>query len=226
MSIYKSGVGDELVNPENYNIEVIDYLDEEARILEMLISKFNTVIEAGCMTGRNLKLIHSLGKKYIGVDLERRYIIEAKLNFGSVENALFVCSDIINIEDVLINSKQSKETAVIVFPFNSFGNVNDNYTTLKCLLQQRFEIVIFTYRNDSVTNEVRKDYYKKSGFKNLVIEENADGVRFHDKTGLDSKAFSKYWFDNLGSQTNNIFYHNHFAKIGVAYFNFKVENLT
>ena len=47
MSIYKSGVGDELVNPENYNIEVIDYLDEEARILEMLISKFNTVIEAG-----------------------------------------------------------------------------------------------------------------------------------------------------------------------------------
>jgi len=219
VSIYKSSVGDELINPENYNDEILLYLAEEAKILKSIISNFETVVEAGCMSGRNLELVASLNKNYVGVDLEKRYIEEAKKKYSSFERAMFVCDDIINLESILQGYNFQKKNLAVVFPFNSFGNVSDNFNTLNSLLQAKFNVIIFTYRNDNFTNGIREDYYQKSGFNNMSVEENNNGVRFFNEAGLNSKAFSKQWFDKVGTKTNIYFNFQNFSNIGVVYSN-------
>lgn len=223
MSIYKSGIGDELINPENYNEEVLFYLKEEAILLNQIISKFETVVEAGCMDGRNLELIASLNKNYVGVDLENRYIEAAKNKHATVNGAMFVCDDIINLKSILQQIEYNKEELVVVFPFNSFGNVTDNFKTLNTLLTEKFKVVIFTYKNNKFTDTIRENYYLKSGFENLSVEKNGDGVRFFNQTGLNSKAFSEQWFEKIGICTNNKFHIQNFSNIGVAYSNFRAE---
>jgi SAM-dependent methyltransferase len=194
-------------------------LEEESKLLATLLSPFDVVVEAGCMTGRNVKLVTALNKKYMGIDLEEKYIQTAKASYGLSSNVAFFCDDIIHLKTILSCLKIENEKLVVVFPFNSFGNITDNKHTLDHLLREKYNVVIFTYTNSSFANMVRKNYYMRSGFLNLTVEQNANGVRFTSEAGLDSKAFSKEWFEKAGAATNTLFYSYQFSNIGVAYSN-------
>jgi len=221
MSIYKNGLGDELINPFNYNSEILLYLEEEKKIIKRLCLQFEVIVECGCMNGRNFELISSFGRKYIGVDIIDRYIHEAQKKYQNSKKCLFICGDIINISHILHDRGiPVSDSMVLIFPFNSFGNVLDAQRTLKVLLKDGFNVAIFTYKIDEHTNSVRVDYYNKSGFNSLKKEMSSDVVRFYSSNGLNSKAYSKDWFSENAKGSKYHFNSVYFSNIGVLYKNF------
>ena len=218
MNIYKSGIGDELVNPANFNFEIERFLKSEEKLIKSYSAGFSTVIEAGCMNGRNANLIYSLRKNYIGIDVESRYINEAKLSFKDYRNLTFVCDDIINLESILFESNTKNIfDLVVIFPFNSFGNITKSKVTLEKLLDQNFNLIISTYKTDDFSTLCRKDYYVNSGFCDLKVNRNKNRVRISNNSGLDSKAFSEYWFNDVSVKYGVNMKKLIFSKIGVAY---------
>lgn len=221
MSIYNLGSGDELVNPANYDNEIDFYLSEEKKLILEFSKRFDVIIEAGCMTGRNCELVRALNKKYIGVDIVQRYIDEAISRYRDIENVLFKCNDIINLEKILFSLQISMiENSLVIFPFNSFGNILDGESTLKELLKLKINLAIFTYQNSEKANSVRKNYYEKSGFRNLKIRTSMNEVKFYNDKGLTSSAYNQNWFDLISKKINTQFSGISFSNIGVVYKNF------
>lgn len=221
MSIYNSEIGDELINPRNYNKDIALYLKEEKALMTRILNKAETVIEAGCMHGHNCLFLNSLDINYIGIDIVDRYINMAKNKFKDTPKVMFVYDDITNLKNILFELKITPtDKLIVLFPFNSFGNLETSESTLIKLLEGGFNIAIFTYKIDNFTNSIRSDYYKKSGFKDLQLKINRTGACFFSANGLNSYAFTIDWINEIAQKTNKHFTATTFSRIGVMYKNF------
>lgn len=73
---------------EDYENKVSDYLKN--------ISNNKIVLDAGCGTGKYLKVLETNSKKYIGIDLSSDQLKKAKLK-STNSNTKLICSDLANI---------------------------------------------------------------------------------------------------------------------------------
>jgi hypothetical protein len=221
VNIYKNGKGDELVKPENYNEEIRSYLEEEKKILSEMVIKYETVIEAGCMDGRYVELILDLGKKYIGIDIVKRYIKNAKkkyeVSIKKKEVSFFsVGLEKMYLKPEIIYTINTTKT-IVFFPFNSFGNIKNITEAFNCLSNLQVDFVIFTYQTNSIASKVREDYYNLSGFPNLICLADDLGVRFKSSEGLDSIAYSEKYLKKTFKEKGCSLKSMNFAQIGKVF---------
>lgn len=221
MTVYESGAGDELVNPYNYNQEISSYLKEEEEILSRLAMKYETVIEAGCMNGRYTKLILSLGRKYIGIDIVERYIESANKKYEvwvAEREAAFFCVGLEKLSSVpeIIRTINSSKT-ITVFPFNSFGNIKNIAGAIDCLCSVSMDFAIFTYKTNDLAKHIRADYYRRSGFLSLDCTDDELGVRFKSPEGLDSVAYTEKYLKEKFEEKGRDLQVIDFGTIGILF---------
>lgn len=217
MNIYKSGLGDNLMNPVFFTEAVRQYLKGEEELLVSLSTSYDTIIEIGCTAGRYAEAITRLGKDYVGIDIADHHILRAAHLHKGNEKASFLCDDAHNLEAILNAAEASSRNPLVFFPFNSFGNLGNGYVILEILMKMSIPFAIFTYATDQATTGERKTYYKASGFKSLILEEEGSGVRFIDQSGLNTIAYSASWFERSFSSLQLPYRCTPFSSIGCCY---------
>lgn len=221
-NIYEDGLGDELIKQENYNDEILSYLLEEAKIISKIILANKVIVEVGCMYGRLLKEVSSQSKEYIGIDNSKAYIKEGNEKFNKILNNR--CQLILGNSEELQKIQQLqtlKDNAQIalIHPFNSFGNILNIEKAIQSISEIGLPFYIFTYQCNSYTTHTRLDYYQKSGFKNLLIDNNSKGIKIKDDLGLNSSAYTKSWLVNKFGEFGATVYAYKFGKIGILFSN-------
>jgi hypothetical protein len=212
--LYESGDGDTLVDDSLYPTEVKKYLFMERLEISKKLESYNTLVEVGCMITRHLDQAIENNKNYIGVDIVQRYINEANLKNSKIEGwgskYSAICYNALMLEEafeVIPSLKQLDKTKTLfLFPFNSFGNIDDCNKMLEVLNRLEVDFMINSYKTDTKTNEFRINYYKKNAMTNLELIENGDGVTVWSDEKLNSKCFKeKYYTDRCNKISFNNF---------------------
>lgn len=221
--IYESNLGDELINEANYNNYIESYLLEEKNIITSKISNYKLIIEIGCMHGRLLELCRNHNKKYIGIDESEKYILEGNSRYKDLlelEQFTLVQGNAENLESVEELQNALKQETLIIFPFNSFGNISNTLDAIKSLSILKCDFLIFSYQNNLKGNSAREKYYSSSGFNDLKINEVDKGALFSSNLGLNSWSFNSRWiskkFKNNSIKIRSI----EFEPIGIYHTNF------
>lgn len=219
LEFYSSGLGDNLIKKSFYPKEIVSFLDKEKEIVKDELRNFDLLFEVGCMEGRYLDVALSENKKYYGIDVVERYVemgqeILSKKELPANDFTIKI-ADAASLDEIFIKNNLSK--ALIVFPFNSFGNMVNMKDVIKSLATAKRSFLIFTYATDEFSNNARLDYYKNCGYKDIECEEDAKGIRFFSDQGLNTIAYKENYikteFNNLGVSIVRV----NFANIGLVY---------
>lgn len=219
LEFYSSGLGDNLIETSFYPKEVVSFLEKEKGIVKDLIKDFDLLFEVGCMEGRYLDVALSENKKYYGIDVVERYVkmgqevlLRKEL---SVNDFTIKTADAASLDEIF--SKNNLGKALLIFPFNSFGNMINMNDVVKSLVKAKKPFLIFTYNTDEFSNNARLNYYKNCGYKDIKCEDNEKGIRFFSNQGLDTIAYKENYikneFNNLGVSIERI----NFSSIGLVY---------
>lgn len=216
---FYSSSGMELVAPSNYPRAVRNYLAGERAVVRRACeaSLYDLVVEAGCMDGRlHRNTIHESGIRYLGLDVVPELIERLLRNIADcgAENAT---ARVLDICDLHLTPEIEGGSPLVVFPFNSFGNLVSPNAALASVARCDSDILILTYRTDDRTNGVRTDYYRRCGYSGLTQRRTPDGVLFSAQQGLHSMAYERSWLlprlNRLGFEVTC----EAFADIGVCY---------
>jgi len=221
-NFYSSGLGDSLVDETKYPDEIISYLSLEQELVSSLVGRFDVIVEVGCMNGRYLNWAMRKGKKYLGVDIVERYVKDGQerasrlLPKGSfrVEICDATLIHLIPEEKGWI-SKNNK--TLLLFPFNSFGNMSKYELVINSLFESRYPFVICSYLTNKYSTFARQQYYENCGYSNVKRIIDHRGVRFLSDDGLDTVAYEPKYVEHIfrkkGIEIKTIV----FSGIGVAY---------
>lgn len=224
-NIYENGLGDELINQKNYNDEIKSYLYEEGKIISKIIVANSVIIEVGCMHGRLLEEVFKQGNDYIGIDNSSAYIKEGNEKFKFFLNNQYQL--IIGNSEELHKIEQIKSikqsiNAVLIFPFNSFGNISNSVKAIKSISETGLPFYLFTYQCNSKATNSRIDYYQRSGFTNIQVCNISKGIQIKDNFGLNSIAYKESWLLKEFKKYNIDIYPYNFGEIGIFFSNGKI----
>ncbi len=211
--------GENLVNANNYPLEIIDYLQDEKQVIIDNLRKrgYEGMLEIGCMEGRNLDVASKLGIKYIGIDIVKRFIesTNKKISVGGVNGFAKIC----DVKEIANLSQLLDSSFLGIFPFNSFGNVDSPKEALVSLSKKNLDILILTYKTTERAVSVREKYLNSCGLIDLVKVKDSKGVVFRSKEGLCSYAYFPktifQWAKTVGYEKIDSF---NFSKIGKGYY--------
>lgn len=101
--------------------------DGEGKVRDYLIKKANcgVILDAGCGTGKFLKVLENNSNKYIGVDLSIDQLVKAKSK-SCKENSIFINA---NLQDIMLGDN----TVDLVISSWVLGTVTDLEERNKCL---------------------------------------------------------------------------------------------
>ncbi len=147
--------------------------DKENKVADYLKNKVNNkiVLDAGCGTGKFLKIIEKRAKKYIGVDLSFNQLIKAQEK-SSNENSIFIKS---NLKDIML---EKNSVDLIISPW-VLGTITELNERSKCL-------------------EELKRILKPKGKIYLIendINSEFEVIRGHDKD-LKTQKYNQWILDN------------------------------
>lgn len=130
---------------EDSKNEVANYLN--------FISKNKIILDAGCGTGKYLKLLETNGKKYIGVDLSINQLEKAKTK-SSKNNSEFICSNLSNLclED---NSVDLIVSSWVLGTITNLDERNKCLNELKRILKSSGSIILIENAENSEFEEIR-----------------------------------------------------------------------
>ncbi|QDV48486.1 class I SAM-dependent methyltransferase [Gimesia fumaroli] len=220
MNLYQEGVGDSLVQDENYPPGISAYLEDEKIFLESFLP-FTKLVEVGCMFGRYLTWCLDSDIQYVGIDVIQRYIeMGEKRVFDEKihrERVSFIQSDAVYLHNLDLGSE-----CVLFFPFNSFGNMDDYQRVLLSLYKSNLKYIICSYDIGEEANSIRREYYLKCGFSDVTLLSEKRGVKFKSKYGLKSWAYNPDYIIKIMSDIGIKSNYKMFGKIGIGYYS---ENL-
>lgn len=222
-NFYAQNGGDLLVLHENYPPLIRDFLEKEDNLIEHTISErgYETLVEIGCMDARLLDRAKKSRVSYFGVDLVERYISEAKNKISNqwdsrIGTASVLCASAYDFTPDNFPAIKSFKKPIFVFPFNSFGNMDEPQKAIDAMLKCGTDFLISTYLVDSTATETREEYYRNCGYSNITVDISPEGTRFTSREGLDTFAPSQEFLLSLVKNNFKISVHN-FGKIGVGY---------
>jgi len=220
-TFYDAGAGDRLVNPSCYPSPIKTYLADEEDLLNSQQGTFTMMVEVGCMEGRYLIWAKNAGKRYLGLDVVPRYIREGRrrASSGHIRGARFELCDarLLYAELKRRDLIPQGQLPIFVYPFNSFGNMDETEKVIVSLLQTRFPFLIFSYGIDDLSTAVRQEYYGNCQYRNLRIQACPEGVRFISDDGLDTIAFAPRFLRGIFRDKGLFVYAYRFSEVGVCY---------
>lgn len=220
---YGSGEGDRLIDPSRYPKEITEYLLAEEKLLSSTSNQIDVLIEVGCMEGRYLDWAVNKNKRYIGIDIVERYIRNGQKKILSTglnpKDYRIELGDAASIHDFLSKHKWLLAGAktIIVFPFNSFGNMENPDAVFASLSKTQHRFLICTYFTNSFTNNVRLRYYENCGYEKIKKLVDESGVRFTSADGLNTIAYHPGYLERLSMKNGIALRTIPFSSIGMAY---------
>lgn len=222
-NFYGVGKGDRLIDPLFYPKAIQLFLSEEEAQLNSLSSSFNLLVEVGCMHGRYLEWAEKNQKHYLGVDVVQRYISAGKERLNELGSSSlkhrFVLGRAEEISKLVVLSEWSVSPGrcLLLFPFNSFGNMSKPFLVAKSLSQKNLPFFISSYRTSVRATACRKEYYHNCGYDKLRTHTDKEGVRFTSSDGLNTIAYEEIFmqrlFRSVGVNARSV----PFSEIGMAY---------
>ncbi|MDD4614902.1 MAG: class I SAM-dependent methyltransferase [Caldisericia bacterium] len=174
------------------------------------------MIEVGCMNGRNLEIANELKIKYLGIDIVERFVKEANKKIDTLNlDAIAIRCDAKCLNKI---KNHFSKHFLAIFPFNSFGNIQDPQKVLNSTYKNKLDTLILTYKTDIKTTKIRKKYLENTLFEKIKKRSSKKGVLFTSNKGLFSYAYSAEEIIKMGKvagykKTKNI----NFSKIGKGY---------
>ncbi len=217
-TFYASGGGDLLIDSSNYPPDIVDYLEGESKLLSEMQDQFDRLAEVGCMEGRHIAWCLKHRKKYLGLDIVSRYIASGRTMLLS--NGLKPPD--YRMEEVSAERLHSlggilSERLLFFFPFNSFGNMENQLAVLDSIRKTKKSFLICSYRTTDDINTVRRAYYNNCGYSDIQETMSDEGIRFASTDGLDTMAYHPEYLrkqcEKMGMKLRVI----DFSKIGIAY---------
>lgn len=216
---YDCGSGEELIRNCNYSSEIIEYLKEEKKVISVILKQkpYEGMLEVGCMNGRNLDIACDLDISYIGIDLVKRFILQTnqKIKSMSIPAIARQC----DVKSLYKISNLLSPKILSVFPFNSFGNIDEPVKALKAVCLQNLDSLILTYKTDKLSTDFREEYLINSGMRGLKMKKTGKGVLFTSIDDLCSYAYSEKFIRQIGTNAGyNKIQMIDFSRIGRAYY--------
>ena len=225
-SFFGTPVGDQMVDSQRYPDTIKNYLSEEQELLSVISRNFDTIVEVGCMQGRLLKWVAEQRKRYIGIDVEDGYLEAWKALSSESESSLieFVLGDAQDLKGSLskLNHPVSPSSTILVFPFNSFGNIMDVRKAVSSLASIGMKFILFSYDTTAYANEVRAEYYRSCGLRAIHKTESDEAVIFSSTEGMKSHAYQSHFLKQCFRQSGVDVTAIPFGKIGVGWSNVAV----
>lgn len=188
-AFYADGFGDRLVAPDLLPPAVLRLLAAEATLLDAATPTFDVLVEVGSMYGLHLDWSAASGKRYVGIDIVARYI---KLGRDSVrsrgldeKNYQLIEADAKDLDAVPLPNGRP----LALYPFNSFGNMAEPGRVLDALARAGMPFAISSYGTDNRATFDRLEYYEACGYRNIVVAEDDQCVRFTAAEGLNTVAY-------------------------------------
>lgn len=130
---------------EDYENKVADYLKE--------ISKDKIILDAGCGTGKFLKVLEKNANQYIGIDLSNNQLTKSKEKSNN-ENSKFICSNLseISLEDY------SVDLIVCSWVLGTITNIDERNSALnelKRVLKNNGTIILIENAENSEFETIR-----------------------------------------------------------------------
>ncbi|MDD3645940.1 MAG: radical SAM protein [Candidatus Gracilibacteria bacterium] len=197
---YSNNGGELLVDDDNYPQEIKDFLVNERNVTIDLLFRggYDLLFEVGCMNARNVNISLDLGIGYFGIDIVQRYIEEAKIKISSsgIKDSFVkvLSADKVKLDNIVIGAS---EKPLVLFPFNSFGNIENIRSTLLSFSALGFDLLISTYGTDDFSNEVRYNYYINCGYEGLQQNEGDESIVFSSNEGLHTSVYKEQWLRKL-----------------------------
>lgn len=235
IKFYQSTAGDNILNPSSYPLEVTRYLNAEQSLLEIIIHKYQMLVEVGCSDGRHLDIAYKKNKHYIGIDIIPNKILAGRqkirrLNFDE-KRCKFLCRSAEEISDAIEDSKNEGfefSKALIFFPFNVLGNMNINSfdKVISDIRKLNMDVYFSLFETDHFSTKVREEYYQNCGCEDLEKLPDFSGVRFISREGLNSISYHSRWFLEKTRLEGILLEERQLAKVGVAYVSMTSASLT
>lgn len=129
--------------------------DAENKVAKYLnnISKKKTVLDAGCGTGKFLRVLEDNAEKYIGIDLSENQLAKAKLKSLN-NNSQFICSNLskIPLED---NSVDLVVSTWVLGTITNIEERNNVLNELKRILKNNGQIILVENAENSEFEKIR-----------------------------------------------------------------------
>jgi len=223
MNFYDSNLGDCLIEESVFPTEIKEFLQEEERLLTQAIFSCDLLVEVGCMHGRYLDWALEKGKAYAGIDVVSRYIklgqaraIELGLPAGRCQFILGGAETIDTLLKLEIFEIEQNRT-LLIFPFNSFGNMQSCVPVINSLKRSQLPFFVSTYLTTPKATTCRKQYYGACSYQGLTMIKDSQGVTFKAKNGFCSIAYHPDFLLGIFKSANLAVETNQFAQIGIAY---------
>ena len=169
----------------------------EEKVIKNLGKIEDYVLDAGCGSGRHLKLVSNNIKIGIGIDYDSQAIKEAQRNNKGIKNLKFYIANIYDIPfpDNLFG--------VILCLNHTFGNLLKHKPAIKEMLRvlKPNGKIIITVHNDKIKDD-KIAWYKKCGLKNPIYSDKFGAVITGEK--FCSYCFKKNYLSNLFRQFKNV----------------------
>ncbi|MBU1167349.1 hypothetical protein KKC60_02990 [Patescibacteria group bacterium] len=218
-TFYGSGNGNVLIDERKYPPEIKAWLKEETALLAKHAHLFNQLVEVGCMEGRFLAWALSGGKKYLGLDVVNSFIETGQEHCRSLklpqEDYWIQFGDAEKLKEF---SRPIQEKALLFFPFNSFGNIQEHLAAIRSLCAIKKPFLICSYATSEAAWQVRSRYYQNCNYSDLHWHSSEAGVTFSSSDGLNTTAYHPQYlvrkFEEFGQMEVQVI---EFAQIGRAY---------
>jgi|GEM_PF-1615228 hypothetical protein len=193
---YQNGYGDRFIDPSLFNDEVAAFLQGEEQILNTVSCRLCGIIEVGCMHGRYMEWAIRHRKRYFGVDVVERYISRGQQSLRKrglpAADYHFILGSMEQMPKILNDPHVSAhpEEYLMLFPFNSFGNMDYPEAAVRAMENLKLHAIISTYQTTDYATNARAEYYARCGYQDLHIVRDACKVGVTSAEGLRSYAFN------------------------------------
>lgn len=220
---YEKGLGDRFLEAVHYSTEISSFLHSEENLVNSLSPAFDLLIEVGCMHGRYLNWAVSQSKNYLGIDIVSKYVEGGRRRtserglcqksyrfiLGSAEEM----GKLIDPDELHV----SIDRCLLLFPFNSFGNIPDTASVIRNLSACGLPFLISSYLVSDLATQCRTEYYRRCGYAGIQISREEYGVCLSASGGLRSIAFFPEYLKALFKGEELAVAMVPLSRIGVAY---------
>jgi len=184
------------------------YLDAENDLLSKTFTdehSYNHLIEVGCGYGRFMKWAGDRKYDYSGIDIVDWFVdlAQARIDSHQATDSQLNCH-VYNLSAESIAEIAFEREAfdtisskIVFFPFNCFGNTNSLSATIESLRDLGCDVLISTFKTDDSSSMIRKEYYGKCGYTNLVLSKHDNGALITSDEGLVSYAYELDFLQQL-----------------------------
>lgn len=222
---YGAGGGDALADPALYPPAVARFRESEDALLAAVARGADTLVEVGGMHGLHLEWAHARGLRYLGLDVVERYAADGRERIRQLGpdaarlEHRFVCGDATKLPAILEQAEVGFPSlrAVLLFPFNSIGNMADLEGVVRAITAVGLPLLISTYQVSAEATAIRRDYYLRSGLSIQRVVEDDQGVHFQLSGGHTISAYRDSHLRRLFRSHGVELAHRIYSELGVAY---------